>query len=72
MDFLVFPTDRVKAEIAAYTERLSKPPKILVISNEDYADYLLTYSLPSAQSLGLEKIERADYLPTCTFELVQE
>jgi hypothetical protein len=67
----LFPTQFVKDAIKTYTENHGKSPKILVISSEDAIDFSLSCTMPSAASLGLDKIQRADYLDSGEIELCQ-
>jgi hypothetical protein len=72
MEFAVFPLELIKTEIINYQNKFGKMPKILVVAADDAVDYCLTFSMPKASVLGLEKIQRAKYLKSGEFELCQE
>jgi hypothetical protein len=67
----LFPIDFIKGKIQEYTTKHGKPPKILVLASEDVIDFSLTW-MPKPQHLGVEKIQRANYLKSGEIELCQE
>lgn len=68
----LFPTQFIKEAIETYTKNRGKAPKILVISSEDAVDYTLSNTMPKPASLGLDKIQRAEYLEPGEIELCQK
>lgn len=68
----LFPTTFIKESIQAYTVKNGKPPRILVISSDDYLDYTVSCTMLKASTLGVEKIQRADYLEPGEIELCQD
>ncbi len=52
----IFPAAEIRELVTKHTLEHGKPPKTLVISQDDYLDYRLSRTLVSAQSLGVEKI----------------
>lgn len=67
----LFPTQFIKDAIETYTKNNGKRPKILVISSEDALDFALSCTMLKAEALGLDKIQRADYLEPGEIELCQ-
>lgn len=67
----LFPTRFIKDAIETYTKNNNKKPKILVISSEDAVDYSLSCTMLKAEALGIDKIQRADYLEPGEIELCQ-
>ena len=54
----LFPKKFIEEEIANYTKRHGKAPKILAVSHEDFIDYMYTCSAGQAPS-GLQMPSRA-------------
>lgn len=68
----LFPFAAVKKSIKDYTAKNGMAPKVLVISSDDAIDYCLSCTMPRAGSIGLDKIQRADYLKSGEYELCQD
>lgn len=65
--FKIFPTKFIKECIETYTKEHGKIPKVLCVSKEDYADWMITCSIVDSKKFDLEIIV-GDYLEPGQFD----
>jgi len=66
--YTILPVEFIRQAIETYTKNNGKAPKVLCVSNEDYADWVLTGTIHGLNQFDL-KVVTGDYLKTGEMDL---